>query len=327
MPVNGNANIYWEHLNKYQQYITYGILLHNKSDETVSFRVNKKSAYNSVNVDKAYATPRLIWYDYFNDKINPDLTDISNNNEIQIEAGKSRWIYLEEIPLHPNGYDVIFNGIINLDILNGKSLDCCAFIMKGNGSVSDAETAKTKAAEIKEDYELNHSSYIRADKSSGDIISGTAKAAMLENDMGTIDLSKDGKYEFTLTGYQPPKLNAGEIMTLNRYGEEDLDNALNFSVIYKIHIDGFEGKDDVKAVFKYNKFTAPAYYEGLHNGIYLVYGIERDGEPIEWDSQTLLGPHYKNNPSECTLNLDEGEFNLYIIASGMSALPLTVSFE
>ena len=313
MNVSGNANIYWEHLNKYGKTMRYGILLHNTTGETVGFRINKKGIGNTYNnID--YTAPIQPWLEYFRNIIRADLTNINSNDTIYIENGGFRWIYLEDIPGSNESVGIVFNGIINLSILGGKKLDCYAFIMNSGYQYT-----------FEADFITNYNSYVKA-KDDGDSLSGTSNGPVLESNIGTLDLSDNKKFRLLFTGYEAPYLNAGELMPLYREGDIR-ENAINYSVVYKLNIEGIAGKNNAKAIFKYNPYTAPAYVDDINSGIYVICAINRRGSNIfETSGRVILTPKY-NLCEDIEVSLPSEPFSMYVIVSGMSTTPLTVSFE
>lgn len=318
MPVNGNANIYWEHLNKYAVTKKYGILLFNPTAEEIEVTINKKSAYYESDLVPFTSVPLKIWKDYKNGAIISDsLTGItSTNNTLTIQPKCSEWIYLEDIPSKNVTNGTLFNGIINLSVHEGKELDCYAFIFSDD----------TARAQIESDFNLygnygnsgNYTNYIRADEGY-QMISGTTDAPMLVSQ--DIDLSGREDYRLLLTGYDAPYINAGERAGLYYDGapiggtQMLGDNGLNFSVIYKLNIKNFA---DGKMVLEYNKYTNAGYLEHDWNGIYVA---AFDGTEIY--SKLLI----KDNGYELNVPINSTDAEIYLVVSGMSVMPVTVRFE
>ena len=320
MPVNGNANIYWEHLNEYKTTKKYGILLFNPTGEAINVTINRKSAYYSGCDENTEAedVPLKIWEDYKNGAIITDsLTGITSTNKVlTIQDNGSEGIYLEDIAGTTASNGILFNGIINLSVQEGKELNCYAFIF------SD-DAVRTR---IEKDFNLygyynkngNYTSYSRADDGEN-LLSGTTDAPILVSK--DIDLSNRENYRLLLTGYDAPKINAGERAWLY-YGGATVEgsqgfgkNCVNFSVIYKFNIKNFAGG---KMVLDYNKYTNAGYWEHDWNGVYVA---AFNGK--EFDSKLLI----KDNGYELDVPIDSTDEDIYLVVSGMSVMPLTVSFE
>lgn len=316
MPVSGNANIYWEHLNKLGVTKKYGLLLYNPNDSTVNVTLNQKSGYSTANVPVDKLAPLYIWEDYENNRFSPDLLGslTRDNNMLSIAPNASEWIYLDDISGTSDANGILFNGIINLSISDGKTLDCYAFMFSDNVQVR-----------LENDFNLYNRQgtsagmnfYGQADL--GQHISGTTDAPFLRSQ--TIDMSKKENYKLLLTGYAAPYINYGEQAGLIYDGEpvkeHDLGlNSTNYSVIYNLNIINFSGS---KMVLEYNPYTNPGYFCDIENGLYAV-AKANDGE---LNTKLLI-------PKESTVmdvELKKGDNNIYLLVSGMSALTLTVRFE
>lgn len=129
------------------------------------------------------------------------------------------------------------------------------------------------------------------------------------------------------------KMNAGELMPLFYNGVPVLNdinhtasNAQNFAVIYKFKVSNFTG---TKAVFEYSPYTNPNYFADPDSGIYVAYAIYQNGILQSNKSSVLLQPKYINYSTEFDTenNIPQGDFDIYVVVSGMSSLPLTLRFE
>lgn len=320
MPVNGNANIYWEHLNEYKTTKKYGILLFNPTEEAINVTINKKSAYYSGCDENTEPedVPLKIWEDYKNGAIITDsLTGITSTNKVlTIQKNGSEWIYLEDIKPY-NGGDTLFNGIINLSVQEGKELDCYAFMFSNDVK-----------ARIESDFNLydlhegteNCGSYSRTKDMDG-FISGTTDAPILVSK--DIDLSNCENYRLLLTGLDAPYMNAGERAGLYYdghpiweyyYGE----NCVNFSVIYKLKIKNFVGG---KMFLEYNKYTNPSFLAKMPGGAGLYVAAMVTGKDLK------SGLLKSTTEQELEFDVSEGDSEIYLVVSGMSSMPLTVRFE
>lgn len=70
---------------------------------------------------------------------------------------------------------------------------------------------------------------------------------------------------------------------------------------------------------EYNKYTNAGYWENDWNGIY-VAAVVKDG-----DVEKALLKKSGNLKKEC--DVQAGDAEIYLVVSGMSSMPLTVSFE
>jgi len=324
MPINGNANIYWEHLNLFKKTMTYGILLHNITSTNITVTINKKSAYSkadeNVIINNFYA-PLEIWNDYNYNIIKNDLTTITNlNKTISIGANSSSWIFLKNIPTSING---LFNGVINLTINGNNTLMCYSFLMENKN-------------QIEYDFNINglsgghqnYLSYIRAEGGEGHL-SGTTNGPVLSSNLGTIDLSNMKKYSVIITGYDVPIINSGESMPLYYDGIVTKKISPNYAVIYKFNINSIVGNNNAKAVFEFNQCINPNFLDDPDSGIYVTYCIYQSGNINDTKSAVLLQPKYTGYSTKLfTKNtLPTGSFTIDVIVSGMSSLPLLLTFE
>ena len=312
--INGNANIYWEHVNEYGQDLMYGILLHNPSSESVEFCINKVSARHQAN-SALYGAFIEIWDNYFND--NSDENNITNTNTtFRLAGNESKWIYLDSIPGNFYNSTNTFNGIINLSIYNDKSIDCYAFLM-------NMETDSI----VKERFDKCKRLFKAAPKSDSEKIhylSGAGNGAMLYSNIDEDDFS-NSEYTLVLTGEDMPYINAGEqVMIYNYPSKKLMENSYNYSVIYKFDVE-LEAPKTI--TFSYNPYTNPAFTSEPDSGLYVAYAIKDydKNEYIEVNSDTLLTPKYTNKNQEVSTTLPTGHSILYVVVSGMSSMPLTMT--
>ena len=329
MPVSGNANIYWEKRNKYTKTMKYGMLLHNPTDDTVNVTIHKKSAYTDAENLPNYRALLQIWDDYYAGYMTPDLTSISpQQNQLTLAPHSSEWIYLKDIPYQSPW--TIFNGIINLTVQGGKTLDCYAFMMETEASRSRIEDDFNLYNRFGSNYTANYTSYVRADGGYGGI-GGTANGPMLVND--NLDLSGRDWYKLLLTGNDAPYLNAGELMPLYYDGVpvpgERGKNAQNYSVIYKFNVSNFSGS---RIYFQNNPLTNYNYLPDPSAALYVAYSIVQNGMRFT-GSRVILTSTFPDFAGDFDVDFEEVKidltqpFSIEIIVSGMSSMPLTVIFE
>lgn len=218
------------------------------------------------------------------------------------------------------------DGIINLTVLGGKNIECYAIIM---------ESTETSYNTVKDDFNLYSSgvnriaNYNNAAFTDRDRLSGTTNGPILSTNL---NLTGKSKYKLLLTGYDAPKMNAGELMSLYYngglvYNDNDgkSSNAQNYAVIYKFKVSNFTG---TKAVFEYSPYTNPNYFADPDSGIYVAYAIYQNGVLKSNKSKVLLQPQYIGYSTEFDAeNVPQGDFDIYVVVSGMSSMPLTLRFE
>lgn len=320
MPVNGNANIYWEHFNEYIREMYYGVLLYNPTKKPVSFTINRKASYAS-DEEQDYRAMRLIWNEYFYKRVMPDKTDItSSNNTFTLMPGDSKWISLKSVTGVYNQNIVIFNGIINLNVELGKTLDCYAFMMNPG-----------TASSVKWDFDNGHcENYSKAAGGEGGL-TGTTNAPIVVKELDFADKTED-IYTLLLTGMDMPEINSGEALALHYNKRAVMNNAQNYSTIYRLDISNFEGE---RIVFEYNPYAAPDFIPNTYSAIYVGCEIQQYGQQRYSRTRTLLHPTgYPSFDTELEVDLADiayfnrtDSFSVYMVVSGMSSLPITVRFE
>ena len=356
--INGHANIYWEHfINQIEMVdeekvhnMKYGVLIHNQEDETIFVEIHRRS-YWATSEQKPEGTAMIrVWRDYFGNVIKKDDTPISNsNNVVEIPKGETKWISLYKIPNENDDY-VIFNGVVNGAITTGKAYSeggilyegdnvyCYTYFMSENGSSIVEKNFINKTEQHRAYYEIAEATgFTPLINKFYNHDSGSGEGAILSHTFNDEINVEEGRYAFLLTGYDAPYFNTGERMELHHAGksyeassfdvvaEYDVYCSRNYGVIYKfIFATGVVNGDrtgNVKITFKYNPKTNPiAAVEGNGGAVFFVATSSSAG--FVWTEEILtdeLTPDY-------TIKYGQA-FELYVVVSGMSSMPLEVCIE
>ena len=252
-PINGNANIYWSHLDSTEKNPYFGILLTNEEAEPLEIKFNSFGSYSVKGLDEAFSEVYMRMFREYAEKVNSD------KEKITIEPGESKWLHLYRIDSFISGETT---GIINLSVNNGEytgeNLICTTYAFEDE--------------EFKEFIPKNFSyedSEAKADETSmrgsgnGAILNLTGEKRTLpfetvlagENALNpgeNILLSRkfsDGYYTSDDKGIfrkiklkldkQPPALSGDDTRQLNTYN-------CNFGTIYKIDLDMLECDKSLK---------------------------------------------------------------------------------
>lgn len=335
--INGNANVFWEHVNKYGSDMYYGILLQNTGSSSLTVTLNKRS-YDSFYESSTNAMTS-IWSDFFRG-VKYDSADISGlNSSITIPANSAKWVALYKVA-NGGGYN-IFNGQISLSIktssgstYTGSSLYSYSFIMTDWTNSSGVTMYQNVQNNI------GNGTFTRASGADGsdskNHISGTGNGArLLKSVNNIIDITGD-RYSFLLTGIDAPYLNSGELMPLYHDGPASeggsgysIPNGMNYGVIYKISFKGFTSStssENIKLKLKFNKLTNPNAVAEMQSGMYaMVYCPAFSSTPYT----AFLGNPEVGRTAETTYPYTitkNRAFDMYVVVGGMSSLPLEVQF-
>lgn len=303
--VQGNANVYWEHVNTSSASVKFGVLLYNKSGASVTVTLNRRS-YESAAQGK---NPTLkTWVDWFNGEKQSDASGVSTT--VTIPNNEARWICLYTVG---NG---LFNGVVDMSIPSGKSLFCDTYVMgtgtKNNQSCS--EYTRLKAAS---------NSIVPSPKST---LRGSGMGAILSSSIGATTISSGNPYRLAITGYDMPELNSGELVSI--YDKDNRlvqSNSCNFGNIYNLSFSSLNSTATIKGQVKYNPKVNPNYSANSSGGIYVIVRRYCGGVWATPYSVLLLN---NSNTATFDTNVPKGKsVQYYIVASGMSSLPLEVSFS
>lgn len=133
--INGNANVFWEHWNKYKntKRVRHGILIYNTEDDAVDVNLISRAFLNTKTIQTAILDIWDYWDSGTNGKVQMegDLSQVSSS--VSIPGGQARWICLYDLPQLSD--DNIFNGILKLAIskngcmYTGQKVYCDEYIM------------------------------------------------------------------------------------------------------------------------------------------------------------------------------------------------------
>lgn len=337
--INGNANVFWEHVNRYGSDMYYGILLQNTSSSSLTVTLNKRS-YDSFS-ESSTNSMTSIWSDFFRG-VTYDSADISGfNSSITIPANSAKWVALYKVA-NGGGYN-IFNGQLSLSIktssgstYTGSSLYSYSFIM------TDWTNSSGLTMYQNVQNNIGNGTFTRASGAEGynneyqNHISGTGNGArLLKSVNNIIDITGD-RYSFLLTGIDAPYLNSGELMSLYHDGPPSeggsgytIPNGMNYGVIYKISFRGFNSttsSEKIKLKLKFSKLTNPNAVAESQSGMYaMVYCPAFSSTP----HTAFLGNPEVGRTAETTYPYTitkNTAFDMYVVVGGMSSMPLEVQF-
>lgn len=333
--INGNANVFWEHVSKYGIDMYYGILLQNTGSTSINVTLNRRS-YDSFN-ESGPSSLTSVWSDYFKNIKKSDISDLPISGTLTIPANTSKWIALYKVS--SDNYSNIFTGQVSISLKNsnetaytGSNVYCYSFIMSDWENSSGQTMYETVKANV------GNGSFTRADgapsSNQSDHASGSGNGAVLaKNFNSVIDITND-RCSYILGGYDAPILNSGEMISLYHDGVANggtsgytIPNALNYGVVYKLSFNGFNSSfstENIKLRLKYNALVSPAAVAAPDGGVYVtVMCSEFSSTPYT----TVVGGRESDYSSQATVpwNITKNtDFDLYIVIGGMSSLPLEV---
>lgn len=335
--IDGNANVFWEHVNKSGTALYYGILLQNTSNSNISVQLNKRSMDSTD--ESGSSSLASVWCDFFNAKIESDNSDLKASSELIIEPNSSKWValYLVSSDKSHNAYN-IFTGQVSLSIKDssgqlyvGDDIYCYSFIMNNWTNPSTGQ----QMYEVVRDS-IGSVTFTRAsgaDASNKNLhICGTGNGArLLKSVDSVIDITND-RYSFLLTGLDIPHLNSGELMSLYHDGPPTggsagytIENGCNYGVIYKISFDGFTSvgsTQNIKVKLKYSSLTNTAAVESKGGGIFAAVACPGF---LSKPANVELNSYYEEKTIDNLTIPQNTPFDLYIVVGGMSSMPLEVT--
>jgi len=334
--INGNANVFWEHVSKYGMDMYYGILLQNTGSTSVNVTLNKRS-FDSTD-DSGPSSMNSIWADYFNGVKCADNSDLTASGTLTIPANSAKWVALYKVS--SDYYYNIFNGQISISLKNtngttytGNNVFCYSFIMTDwENSLGQTMYETVKA-------NIGNGAFTRAAGATGETdahISGTGNGAtIIKNFSNVMDITGD-RYSCILTGFDAPYLNDGELMSLYHDGPASggttgytVPNGYNYGVVYKLCFGGFNStatSENIKLKLKYNALVNPGAAANNGGAIYVtVMCNEFSNTPYT----AIIGDSSTGYSSQVTVPwtiAKNTDFDLYIVVGGMSSLPLEAQF-
>ena len=265
-PINGNANIYWSHLDNTEKNPYFGILLTNEEAEPLEISFNSFGSYSVESIDEAFSEVYMRMFREYAEKVNSD------KETVTINPGESKWLNLYRIDSLISGETT---GIINLSVnggeYTGENLICTTYIFED-------EKFKEYIPEnfSYEDSEAKADDTAMRGSGNGAVLNLTGEKRSIpfetvlagENTLNigeNVLLSrkfKDGYYTADDKGIfrkiklksdkKPPALSGDDTRQLNTYN-------CNFGTIYKIDLDMLElseGLEDGKRLSGKIKYSA-----------------------------------------------------------------------
>lgn len=371
-PINGNANIYWSHLDETGKGCYFGILLTNKESTPIEATINALNYENAETTDEIYAT---MYTDIF---INHAQNKGAKPEKFTLAPGQSKWLFAYQIISPITGETT---GIINLSTnYLGQNLICTtyAFLEKEYLDYIPINTA---------DWELEAQANMTSMRGSGNgtILNLTGEAKELPYEMlitGENIINRgENIYLTRLEGNKfytsenkgffkriecgekgaLPSLSTDDYRQLNSYN-------CNFGTIYKIDLKMLKTKDSMddgkKLVgkIKLSSRTCPvvaqgAFYKTFSGVINVAVWRTKNGKMDYSAGKTIslaknmgIDPNV-NNILQPNKGFQQGrlerskegvywtfdtnipffdksnDYSYYIVGSGMSSLPMEVSFE
>lgn len=337
--INGNANVFWEHVNKTGTTLYYGILLQNTSSSNIRVKLNKRSMDSTD--ESGTSAMASVWSGFFNAEKESDVSDLNTSTEMVIAPNSAKWVALYLVTSKNdathNAYN-IFTGQVSLSIKNssgqtyvGNDVYCYSFLMTNWANPSTGQQMYKVVQNS-----IGNGTFTRANgaeaSSKNSHISGTGNGArLLKSVNSVIDITND-RYSFLITGLDLPHLNTGELMSLFHDGPPTgggsgyaVENGCNYGVIYKISFNGFDSTvstQNIRVKLKYSRLTNTAAVESNNGGIFA----------------TVVCPGFLSQPANVELRSNSSQkvidnltipqntpFDLYIVVGGMSSLPLEVT--
>ena len=333
--INGNANIYWEHVSQFGNNMYFGILLENKSNASLKITLHRRSFDSTDESDKD--SLNNVWLDFFEAVKMPDMSDLSPTSVLTIPANEARWVSLYSVP--SQGYN-IFNGQLGITIQNnsgtvytGNDLYCYSFIMTDwtnpegqtmyqtvKNNIGTSVFTRASGAPNSETISLSHSG------------SGNG-ARLLKTFDEVIDITNN-RFSFVLTGLMAPYFNNGELIPLYHAGPTSdgsypngytIENASNYGVVYKLSFAGFnttQSGKQIKLKIKFNPLVnTHAVDPSINSGAFVTLC---GSNPSYEATAVKVGTPSSSFPYEVTLPwniVKNSPFDLYIIIGGMTSMP------
>ena len=309
--IQGNANIYYEHSNTIGYTMKFGVLLYNTNSSSVTVTINRRSYATRAQSATAMMD---VWTDWFNKTIKPDQSGVTSS--VTIPPNEGRWICLHDVENGSNMPWGLFNGVIDVSIPTGSSLYCDTyFITQGTSTngLTYVENTRRIAAITKQAV-------------CKDNLRGSGEGAILKSDIpGVTSIFPNDPFKLAITGFDPPALNAGERIPIYDYlGNKTQDNCCNYSVVYKLNFNSFSSTGIIKGQVKYSPKINPNYLASDNGGIYVI--VQKKVGNTSYPPYKVLLTN-SANIGTFDSNVPQGTpVTYYIVASGMSSMPLEVDF-
>lgn len=314
--LKARATMYWEHYNQFNISMSFGVLLWNKGTTPIIVSLNARSVKTLSGSSSMEQASTGVWVDRFNNVKQSDQSELPTNGSVTIPAYSSSnpsastlWVAMSSVP---TGF---FNGVLALELKNtdgslytGSNLYCDTYIITPNY-----------------EYQIKPAIARLSLAQTSDTLRGSGTGACLYATItDTITITSSNPYNFLITGNDTPNLQSGEKMSLTTYNKDGstviLQHNMNYGVKYVFKFSKFSSSGIIKAKIKCNRLTNYNNAASQTAGLYVagfIYSQQVFGKLI-----TTTSPEYvfsSNVPKN-------QEVILNIVVSGMSALPLEISF-
>ena len=319
--INARPTIYWEHYNDFNYAVTFGVLLWNKDSVPVTVSLHARCMQTVANGVTGETAMTKVWKDRFNVVKTSDNSELPTSGSVTIPAydsnnpGRSAlWVTQYSVPAGPNR---LFNGVLCLKLdytngttYNGSKVFCDTYVMTPGYESSIKPAIKNLHL---------------ADSGTATLRGGGDGGRLDCTVSNTITITPTSSYNFLLTGMDLPTLQQNEQISITTYEKDvacdPLTNCYNYGVRYCITFQGFSSSQTIKGKILHSKFTNNnALLHKNTSGIYVagfIQGMAPFGKLVMADDEewTFCANIPKN--TQVTLNL---------VVSGMSGMPLEVSF-
>lgn len=327
--INGNANIFWEHVNGFTNSMKFGVLLWNKESYPITVTLNRRSAKSvksSGNTTQSAVCG--VWADWFNVvKQQDELNDNFETTPITIPAydpanpsASAKWIFMKTVEsYYPQSTTYgLFNGVMSISLkksdgskYTGTNLYCDTYIM----------TPGYEDQVIPAIANMNRASTTDQLRGSG---SGPVLHATIS---GTTTITSSTPYRLLLGGYSAPYIQSGELIPITDYTKTGsattLPNCYNFGVVYKITVSNFSSSGTIKGKIKCNPLSNPNAAIKPGAAVY-VTGFRQTptSQPI-FQTMVTAGNEYIFDS-----NVPKGQSVTYYFAlAAMNFMPVEISFS
>lgn len=334
--INGNANIYWEHVSYFGNDMFFGILLENKSNESLKITLHRRS-FDSTD-ESGKDSLNNVWLDFFEAVKMQDMSDLSPNSVLTIPPNEARWISLYSVSSFYESN--IFNGQLGITIQNnsgtvytGNDLYCYSFIMTDWTNPEGLTMYQTVKNNIGTSVFTRASGAPNSNTLSLSHTGSGNGARLLKTFDEVIDITNN-RFSFVLTGLMAPYFNNGELIPLYHAGPTSdgsypngytIENGSNYGIIYKLSFAGFnttQSGKQIKLKIKFNPLVnTHAAVPNTDSGAYVTLC---GSNPSYGATAVTVGGSGTSYPNEVTLPwniVKNSPFDLYIIVSGMSSMP------
>ena len=118
-PVNGNANIYWSHMNKTGKPVYFGVLLTNKEHTPLTIKTNACSVVNSSEGQQWSGMYTRMFVDPYDLSKGYAGGEGAKDEPLVLQPGQSAWLHTYQLVTQPTGETT---GIIQISVNDGSYL-------------------------------------------------------------------------------------------------------------------------------------------------------------------------------------------------------------